>query len=123
MRHRGWIVAGVLVGLVALTAPAHAGAPTSLTWTAGPVGGGWYIIAGGIAELVRDTTGVNIKVVPGGGTQNQPLIAGVTSNSMGTYPGVSTRTRYEAAEKIPVARLSRSLHGVWSLVTRVPLRS
>jgi TRAP-type uncharacterized transport system substrate-binding protein len=46
----------------------------SLTWTAGPVGGGWYTIAGGIAELVRDTAGISIKVIPGGGTQNQPII-------------------------------------------------
>jgi TRAP-type uncharacterized transport system substrate-binding protein len=48
--------------------------PVSLTWTAGPVGGGWYTIAGGIAELVRDTTGFNLKVIPGGGTQNAPII-------------------------------------------------
>jgi TRAP transporter TAXI family solute receptor len=46
----------------------------NLTWTAGPVGGGWYTIAGGIAELVRETTGYNVKVIPGGGTQNAPII-------------------------------------------------
>jgi TRAP transporter TAXI family solute receptor len=74
--NRGWIVtiAVFCLGLmVALPASAQQKA-VSLTWTAGPVGGGWYTIAGGIAELVRDTTGVTIKVVPGGGTQNQPII-------------------------------------------------
>jgi TRAP transporter TAXI family solute receptor len=74
MRHRGWILAGLGIGLFVLASTAQAGMPASLTWTAGPVGGGWYLIAGGIAELVRDTTGITIKVVPGGGTQNQPLI-------------------------------------------------
>ena len=75
-RHRGWMIPSLAVG-VALVLVAAVGAqqkPVSLTWTAGPVGGGWYTIAGGIAELVRDTAGVSIKVIPGGGTQNQPLI-------------------------------------------------
>lgn len=46
----------------------------SLTWTAGPLGGGWYQMAGGFAELLREKGGLNVKVVPGGGTQNPPII-------------------------------------------------
>ena len=75
-RHRGWVILSLVVGL-AVFSVGVAGAQqksVSLTWTAGPVGGGWYTIAGGIAELVRDTAGITIKVIPGGGTQNQPII-------------------------------------------------
>lgn len=71
------LVAILAVGLVVLAGITGAAAQqkqVSLTWTAGPVGGGWYQIAGGIAELIRDTTGITVKVIPGGGTQNPPLI-------------------------------------------------
>jgi hypothetical protein len=71
------LVTNLLVGLVVLVGITGAAAQqrqVSLTWTAGPVGGGWYQIAGGIAELIRDTTGITVKVIPGGGTQNPPLI-------------------------------------------------
>lgn len=76
-RHRTWGVVLVAIGLGILSSVSGVAAqpkPVALTWTAGPVGGGWYIIAGGIAELIRDTTGINVKVIPGGGTQNPPLI-------------------------------------------------
>ncbi len=62
---------GVLLAVSGVVAQQKA---VSLTWTAGPVGGGWYQMAGGIAELIRDTTGMTVKVIPGGGTQNPPLI-------------------------------------------------
>ncbi len=74
---RRWVVAalavgpGILLGLSGVDAQQKA---VTLTWTAGPVGGGWYQMAGGIAELVRETTGITVKVIPGGGTQNPPLI-------------------------------------------------
>jgi TRAP transporter TAXI family solute receptor len=62
-----------LGGFVGLGAPVNA-QPKSLTWTAGPVGGGWYQMAGGFAELLREKGGLTVKVVPGGGTQNPPII-------------------------------------------------
>lgn len=47
----------------------------TLTWTAGGVGGGWYAIAGGIANLVNEKAGgITIKVIPGGGTVNPRLV-------------------------------------------------
>ncbi len=76
-RYREWVIAAVTVSLGVLLAMSGAMAqqkPVSLTWTAGPVGGGWYQMAGGIAELIRDTTGMTVKVIPGGGTQNPPII-------------------------------------------------
>ena len=75
--HRMWLIATLAVCLGILFTMFVASAqqkPVNLTWTAGPVGGGWYIMAGGIAELIRETTGINVKVIPGGGTQNPPLI-------------------------------------------------
>ena len=65
-----------LLGAVALIGAASppVDAQQSLTWTAGAVGGGWYTISGGMAELMREKAGLNIKVIPGGGTQNPVLV-------------------------------------------------
>jgi len=67
---------GLALGFVAVlvTADLPARAQQSLTWTSGAVGGGWYAICGGIAELMREKAGLDIKVVPGGGAQNAVLI-------------------------------------------------
>ena len=63
------MLTGVLVALLTLSLlglPAlPAAAQPSLTWTAGAVGGGWYAISGGMAELIREKAGLNIKVIPG----------------------------------------------------------
>ena len=67
---------GLAVMTLALVAALAGGAAAqqSLTWTAGAVGGGWYTISGGMAELLREKAGLNIKVIPGGGTQNPLLV-------------------------------------------------
>ena len=75
-----------------------AAAQQALTWTAGAVGGGWYTISGGMAELLREKTGLNIKVVPGGGTQNPVLVEkGEADLGMGlprcSAPPSAARTR------------------------------
>ena len=45
--------------------------PTTLTWIAGGVGGGWYTQAGGIARLINEKEPkIAIKVIPGGGVVN-----------------------------------------------------
>lgn len=45
--------------------------PTTLTWVAGGVGGGWYVQAGGIARMIAEhEPKLVIKVVPGGGVVN-----------------------------------------------------
>jgi TRAP transporter TAXI family solute receptor len=47
----------------------------NLTWTAGGVGGGWYTIGGGIANLINEKSGgIVVKVIPGGGTVNPRLV-------------------------------------------------
>ncbi len=85
MGKRVWGILVTVATVGALIAPAAA--QQSLTWTAGAVGGGWYAISGGMAELIREKAGINIKVVPGGGTQNPVLVAsGEAEIGMGLPP-------------------------------------
>ena len=59
---------------VFIFAASSAGAQ-NLTWTAGNVGGGWYTIGGGIANIINEKSGgVTVKVIPGGGVQNPSLV-------------------------------------------------
>lgn len=45
--------------------------PTTMTWVAGGVGGGWYVQAGGIARMIAEKEpNLILKVVPGGGVVN-----------------------------------------------------
>jgi uncharacterized protein len=81
---------GLVMMTLALVAVLAGGAAAqqSLTWTAGAVGGGWYTISGGMAELLREKAGLNIKVVPGGGTQNPvPPLLGAALRGEDPYPG------------------------------------
>lgn len=50
-------------------------ADETLIWTAGPVGGGWYTMASGMAKLImEENPDLTIKVVPGGGITNPAII-------------------------------------------------
>jgi uncharacterized protein len=95
-----------------------AAAQQSLTWTAGAVGGGWYSISGGMAELLREKAGLNIKVVPGGGTQNPVLVEkGEADLGMGLPPLLGAAVRGEdpySGQKMPKLR---ALAGNMSLNT------
>lgn len=43
----------------------------TIEWTSGQLGGGWYSMSSGIANIIKkDNPDFNIKVVPGGGTAN-----------------------------------------------------
>lgn len=54
----------------ALVCGASAQAQT-IEWVAGQLGGGWYVMSSGMAKLVQDKNpGLQVKVVPGGGTAN-----------------------------------------------------
>ncbi len=77
----------VVALLAVVVAAAPVAAQQSLTWTAGAVGGGWYAISGGMAELLREKAQLNIKVIPGGGVQNPPLVqTGEADLGMGLPP-------------------------------------
>src|SRR5512147_708510 len=97
---------------------AGAQAQQSLTWTAGAVGGGWYAISGGMAELIREKAGVNIKVIPGGGTQNPLLVEkGDAELGMGLPPLLGAAFRGE--DPYPGQKMDklRALAGNMSLNT------
>jgi len=88
----------VAVLTTALVAGFAVGVPAqqSMTWTAGAVGGGWYAISGGMAELLREKAGLNIKVIPGGGTQNPLLVEkGDAELGMGLPPLLGAAQRGE----------------------------
>jgi TRAP transporter TAXI family solute receptor len=105
------------VTLVVLSAAATF-AQQSLTWTAGAVGGGWYAISGGMAELIREKAGVNIKVIPGGGTQNPVLVEkGDAEIGMGLPPILGAAVRGE--DPYPGQKMEnlRALAGNMSLNT------
>lgn len=91
LRNAKWLVLVtillfIFVAACGKSAPADQGADKSgekpaenkavtLTWTAGSMGGGWYTQAGGFGELLnKKDAGINLKVIPGGGVQNVPLI-------------------------------------------------
>src|SRR5262249_10289460 len=59
-----------LTATLMLLVAGNGSAQQSLTWTGGVAGGGWDTISRGMAELIHETTGVLVKVVPGGGAQN-----------------------------------------------------
>lgn len=62
--------------------------PITLVWSAGGVGGGWYTVAAGIAELVKETyPEINIKVVPGESQLNPIKIErGDVQLGLGLFP-------------------------------------
>src|SRR5258705_10801793 len=89
---------GLAVMTLALVAALAGGAAAqqSLTWTAGAVGGGWYTISGAMAERLRATAGINIKIIPGGGTQNPLLVEkGEADLGMGLPPLLGAALRGE----------------------------
>ena len=93
-------------------------AQQALTWTAGAVGGGWYAISGGMAELIREKAGINIKVIPGGGTQNPVLVEkGEAEIGMGLPPILGAAVRGE--DPYPGQKMAnlRALAGNMSLNT------
>ena len=66
------ILAILIIALLA--APVYA-AKVRLTWTAGGTGGGWFVMAGGIAKIIQEkNSNIQINVIPGGGTKNQPVV-------------------------------------------------
>lgn len=68
------LVGMVLIVLAGLGGATPAAAQQTLTWTAGPLGGGWYAQAGAFAELIREKAGITVKVIPGGGLQNAAVM-------------------------------------------------
>jgi TRAP transporter TAXI family solute receptor len=91
-RYRTLMLAAVLVSLTASTASAQ----QSIIWTAGPLGGGWYDISTGVAALLREKAGLDVKVIPGGGAQNPVLVdKGDAAIGLGLPPLLRAAARAE----------------------------
>jgi hypothetical protein len=68
---KGFLLAVLFIGIFSVSAVWA----QNLTWTAGNVGGGWYTIGGGIANIINEKSGgITVKVIPGGGVQNPSLV-------------------------------------------------
>ncbi len=69
-------MAMLLTGVTPMGVMAQELKPTTMTWVAGGVGGGWYAQAGGLARLITEKEPkIILKVVPGGGVVNPVRIS------------------------------------------------
>ncbi len=79
MRVVGWAALVFCISvfpLLSVGASAEELKPTTLTWVAGGVGGGWYVQAGGTSRMINEKEPkIVIKVVPGGGVVNPVRVA------------------------------------------------
>jgi uncharacterized protein len=70
-------VLGTAAALGAIPLPALGQPRVRLTWTAGGTGGGWFVMAAGVAKIIEEKAPhLQINVIPGGGTSNQPVVGG-----------------------------------------------
>ena len=74
---RAVILAGAILILALVVAgPSSAGEQVRLTWSSGGTGGGWFVMAAGMAKIIEERAPhIKLNVVPGGGTNNQPIVA------------------------------------------------
>ncbi len=62
-------------GLAAAVGFGPAASAQTIEFVAGQLGGGWYTMSTGMAKIMQDKiSGLNVKVVPGGGTANPSKI-------------------------------------------------
>ena len=73
---RSVILAGAILILALVVAgPSSAGEQVRLTWSSGGTGGGWFVMAAGMAKIIEERAPhIKLNVVPGGGTNNQPSL-------------------------------------------------
>lgn len=66
---------GLAIAAVAAMGMSAGASAQTIEFVAGQLGGGWYVMATGMAKLVQDKNpGLNVRVVPGGGTANPSKI-------------------------------------------------
>jgi len=75
MNRRLVFMATVVVLIMAMMAAPVYAAKARLTWTAGGTGGGWFVMAGGLSKIIQEkNSDIQVNVIPGGGTKNQPVV-------------------------------------------------
>lgn len=92
----------------------------TLTWVAGGVGGGWYVQAGGLAQLINEhEPKITIKVIPGGGLVNPVRVStgkddlgwGITFVDKAAFDGAAPL--YE--EAYPDVRSIGAIFGIYNI--------
>ncbi len=89
----------------------------TLSWVAGGVGGGWYVQAGGIAQIInKNEPKITVKVVPGAGVAN-PIRVATSANDLGW--GITFIDKMAIKGKAPIFKKAypdlRSLGGVFGI--------
>ena len=114
---RKWMVslAAVLAVALVVAGPALAGEKVRLTWSSGGTGGGWFVMAAGMAKIIEEKApNLQVNVVPGGGTNNQPIVAAKKADlGWGLPPFVMAAYKGQDPYDKPMADL-RSLGGSFS---------
>jgi uncharacterized protein len=106
------VLCAAVLGVTAGTA----GAQPTLTWTSGVVGGGWYTVSTGLAVLLREKAGLDVKVLPGGGTQNPVLVGkGYAEIGLGLPPLLGAAIRGDDPYRGRQLQSLRGLAGNMSL--------
>lgn len=107
--------AGGLGLLAAPTILRPAAAQAPLEWVAGALGGGWYTMVTGMAQLVQEANpGITIRVVPGGGVANPTRVHnGVSQLGMGLDFLVADAIKGQDPYREPHTRLAHAGVG-WS---------
>lgn len=115
MRKPGILAVIVLAFFLCAVGQAAAGEQVRLTWTAGGTGGGWFVMAAGMAKIIEEKApNIKINVVPGGGTNNQPIVAAKKAEmGWGLPPFVMAAYKGQDPYDKPMADL-RSLGGSFS---------
>jgi len=95
-RNRSWktlAAAGSIAAMLSTSAIAE-----ELTILGGPVGGGWYLVAGGLADIVQSQyPEITVKVIPGGGVVNPPRV-GTRDADIGMSLSVPTELALKGIE-------------------------
>lgn len=113
-------ILGIVLLLVALAMPAEAAEKVRLTWTSGGTGGGWFVMAAGMAKIIEEKAPhLKINVIPGGGTTNQPVVGmkkaelgwGLSPFAVAARRGEDPYTeKYEAIRSIGASFSDNYLH-------------
>lgn len=66
---------GLAIAAAAAMGMSSGASAQTIEFVAGQLGGGWYVMSTGMAKLIQDKNpGLNVRVVPGGGTANPSKI-------------------------------------------------
>jgi len=114
-KHFALRAAAVAATAVFIAQAAPARAAENFVWASGSPGGSWYTIVTGLANIVMEKNqDIKIRIVPGGGRDNPPLIDnGIAQIGMGIDFLAAAAAKGEAPyeKKMPTLR---SIGGTWA---------